>query len=354
MREMKKLIYIFCLLFAISVLSSCNNLKPEVETPDGEISVTSAVLSIADFFPYSANTKYSYEGTGNEFASYTVFVDYLENNRVQIRENNGGAEVVKVLENKDGQLRLLTATEEGYFRENLLQTGEVAEILLQEPLEVGTSWILPDQRKRYISGVNVMIETALTSYQAIEVTTEDKNTKVLDYYAPGAGLVKTVFTADGTEITSSLSEIAEDAVFTQQVKFFYPGGQADKIYFQTKELDFKTNDQTRLAFEKAFKESPNEHLGQLITPNVEVKELYLNQDGIVYVDFSKELVREMNAGSGYEGLIIQSITNTLGLYYGSDKVYIMIEGKPYSSGHIELRAGEFFTVNLNNCFEIDK
>lgn len=48
-----------------------------------------------------------YEGQGNEYASYTVFIEDISGNRVQLRSNNGGTKMVKVLENKDGELRIL-------------------------------------------------------------------------------------------------------------------------------------------------------------------------------------------------------------------------------------------------------
>ena len=68
---------------------------------------------------------------------------------------------------------------------------------------------------------------------------------------------------------------------------------------------------------------------------------------IVYIDFSKEFIDEMNAGAGYEGLILQSITNTMGSYYVVDEVYITVEGKPYESGHILLKKDETLKVNMD-------
>ena len=346
------------MLLSVSIFSSCNNAKPEAQPPSNEngetVTVaTPAALTLADYFVYQANAKYTYEGTGNEYASYTVFVDYLAGNRVQIRSNNGGTEMVKVLENKNGQLTVLLAHEESYYRENFLQkNSDKTEILLQEPLIKGTAWTLADQRKRYISNLNVPVTTPLANYQALEVTTENEYDKVLDYYVPHVGLVKTIFMSNGVEITSSLSKIEMNTPLRQQVQFFYPNVEEDKIYFQTKELIFNTNDLTKLAFEKTFKDLSSEKFGRVLGANVKINSLYLNQDGKIYVDFSKELISEMNAGSGYEGMIIQSITNTLGIYYGKDKVYITIEEKPYASGHIELRKGEFFTVDLANCVEL--
>ena len=90
----------------------------------------------------------------------------------------------------------------------------------------------------------------------------------------------------------------------------------------------------------------------MLSPNAKIKSLYLNKDGMVYVDFTKELVSEMNPGAGYESMILQCITNTLGRYYGVNKVYITVEGKPYKSGHIEMKEGEPFIVNLSNSAEL--
>ncbi|BCZ45529.1 hypothetical protein psyc5s11_15960 [Clostridium gelidum] len=53
----------------------------------------------------------------------------------------------------------------------------------------------------------------------------------------------------------------------------------------------------------------------------------------------------MNVGAVYESMILQSITNTLGTYYGVEKVYITIEGELYGSGHIIKEKGETFTVD---------
>ncbi|MBZ9686587.1 GerMN domain-containing protein [Clostridium estertheticum] len=352
---MKKLLLITSLIFSLVFLSSCSDKK--VVVPDKVKTVpivTKLPSTIKDYFSYGENSEYIYEGKGNEYASYNVFVDYLTENRVQLRTDNGGTEVVKVLENKDGKLTMLLSRAESYYRENLTQSpSNKEEILLKEPLIKGTTWTLSDNRKRYISNVDVYVTTPLGKYKTIEVTTENKEGKNLDYYAPNVGLVKTAFVIkDGDEITSSLSKIEKDKALTQTVKFYYPNAVEDKLYFVNKQLSFKTNDITKIIFETAFKDLPKGDLGKVLGPNVKIKSLYLNKDNTVYVDFTKELVSEMNAGSGFEGMILQCITNTLGAYYGVDKVYITIEGSPYSSGHIIMKKGESFTVDYKNSIEL--
>ncbi|HBV88862.1 MAG TPA: hypothetical protein DEF42_19995 [Desulfosporosinus sp.] len=350
---MKK-IFVILLLLALLVLNGCTNkneIKPPIENSNPQESKQS--LTIKDYYTYKENTNYIYQGEGNEYASYNVFVDYIEGNRVQIRSNNGGTETVQVLENKDGELNLLFVKGETYYRENLTQSPvNKNEILLKEPLVSGTNWTLADGRKRSITNVAVDVATPSGTYKALEVTTEGEDNKIQDYYAPSIGLVKTIFTSNEYVVTSTLSKIENNVPLIQTVRFYYPNVNDDKLYFIDKKLSFKTNDLTKIIFEKAFKELPKGEISKVLSPNVKIKSLYLNKDNMVYVDFTKGLVSEMNAGSGYETMILQSITNTLGNYYGVDKVYITIEGSPYASGHYMMKKGEFFRVDLKNSVKL--
>jgi len=309
-------------------------------------------LTIKDVFPFQENIKYTYEGNGNEYASFTVYNDYIEGDRIQQRSNNGGTETVKVLENKDDQLSLILSKGESYYRENLIKNANTnGEVLLKEPLKKGTSWTLSDNRKRTISNENVSVNTPSGNYQALEVTTENNDDKTVDYYAPNVGLVKTEFISKGITISSTLAKMDKNVSLAQSVQFFYPNIQNDKLYSVKKTLSFHTNDITKQILEREYKNVPQGDLARVLSPNTKINSLYLNADGMVYVDFSKELVSEMNAGSGYESMILQSITNTLGIYYGVQKVYITVEGKPYASGHFEMKKGEAFQVNLKNSIE---
>jgi hypothetical protein len=310
-----------------------NNSKPEA-------------LKINDYFPNTENTKYDYEGEGNEFAYYTVYTDYSKDNRIQTRTNNGGTEVVKVLEIKDGQLMEIFSRPETYFRENFLDKEyEGGNIILKEPLEKGNTWTLKDGSKRTITNVDMEITTPMGTYKTLEVTTEASNYKNVDYYAKDIGLIKTISTGEGYEVSSTLRTIEKDVPLIQNVNVYFPSLEEDTYYYITKEISFKTNDDAKDVIEKMVKD--NEDQATVISTNTKLNSLYLNdEENMVYVDFSKEFVSEMNAGSAFEAMILQSITNTLGNYYGVDKVYITLDGKPYESGHILMKEKEPFTVDL--------
>ncbi|MDD2233744.1 MAG: GerMN domain-containing protein [Desulfitobacteriaceae bacterium] len=347
---MKKLLLILSLIFSLVFLSSCadrnNNANPNN---------VSDTAKINDYYPFKENVRYIYEGMNNEYASYNTTVDYIEGNRIQTRTNNGGTEMVKVLENKDGQLQLILERGECYYRENLTQnSGEKSEIILKEPLTKGTEWTLSDNRKRSITNMDVEITTPSGTYKTLEVTTEGKDDKNVDYYAPNIGLVKTIFTSNETEITSTLKKLEENVVLTQTVKFYYPNVDGNTLNFVERQLSFKTNDITKIVMEDAYKELPKGKIGEVLSTTAKINSLYLNKDNMVYIDFTKELVSEMNAGSGFEGMILQCIANTFGLYYGAEKVYLTIEGNPYSSGHFLFKKGETLSVNTNNSVEIQQ
>lgn len=309
-------------------------------------------LSIKDYFPIKENTKYVYQGTGNEYASYDVYIDYTSESKVQQRVNNGGTVVAKVIEVKDGKVTRLLSKGEVYYKENLLNEKGDEEILLMEPLVKGTSWKLKDSRVRTITDISKDVATPSGNYKAIEVVTESGNDKTIDYYAKGVGLVKSVFTSGGSEITSSLSKIEENVTLTQKISFFYPNVSDDKIYYKDKDISFKTNDITREVIAAAYKESVNSKLGSVFSPNTKINSLYLNKDGMVYIDLNKAFITDMNAGSGYESMILQSIANTFGKYYNSEKVILTVDNNLYESGHIIMEKGQYIKVNYNDAIEI--
>jgi hypothetical protein len=358
---MKKNVYVILVLVTFVLLTGCSkNLTSKIKDPvstgnseikDNNSKDTENTSNIENYYPFEENVKYTYSGVGNEYAAYSVYVDYLKDDRQQIRVNNGGTEMVKVLQIKNGELKLVYSKGESYYREDVTsKVNDKSEVLLKEPLTKGNSWTLLDGSTRSITNVKVSIKTPLGSYECIEVTTVRKESTVKDYYAVNIGLVKTLFIdkETATEVISSLSKIDKNVALTQTVKFYYPNGNDSINYITNKVLSFNTNDVSRKIFEKHFKETPSKDVGVLISTNTTIKSLYLNKDNIVYVDFSKEFIEEMNAGSGYESQILTCITNTLGDYYMVQKVYITVEGNPYSSGHILMKKGEAFIVDYKN------
>ena len=316
-----------------------NTTKPE------ESNNNKSSYGIDDYFNFNENVKYNYAGTNSEYAEYVTYIDYINGNKVQLRSNNGGTETVTVLQNSNGELKKVFQRNECYYRENFTnKSANIEEILLKEPLVVGTTWKLSDGSKRYISKVDVKISIGSGECSALEITTENSNGQIdLQYYTVNKGLIKSIYDANNMKVTSTLKNIEENVRLNQNIRCYYPDENYN-IHYEDRKFTFATNDITKISIQNLFKNFPGNKKGQLIGKNVTINSLYLNDDGMVYIDFSSNFVKEMNAGSGFESAILESITNTIGKYYGVDKVYITIDNKPYSSGHIVKAKGEYFKV----------
>lgn len=357
---MKRKILFISLISIIALLFGCTDPqspaepnKPSNPVKPSKPDKVDEVLQISSYYPIKDNTRYIYEGVGNEYASYEAYVSYTEGNKVQRRVDNGGTVVAEIVEVGENEITKLLSKPEIYYREDFLRENigdskqkQASEILLKKPLKKGNSWSLDDGRKRTITNIAADVDALGNKHKAIEVTTEGSdNSKTMDYYVKDIGLVKSIFVADEMEVSSTLKEIENDAVFTQSIKFFYPNIDDGKLYNKSKDVNFKTNDITRKTLETVYKEVLADTDSVVLTANTKINYLYLNEDGMVYIDLSKDFLTEMNAGSGYESMILDSLATTFGNYYGVDKVVLTIDGGNYESGHIVLEKGDYISVD---------
>ena len=343
---------------AVSSVSSSVSSSSDSGSASSSSSEPADATTIEAYYPFSASVFTKYLGEGNEYASFTVYPQYIEGNRMQITSNNGGTQIVTVLELADGELREVFTRPETYFRENMLEktaSGDAAnqlDILLKEPLKVGNSWVNASGVPSEITNLTAQIETPMGNFEALEVTTTYEASTTKDYYVKDMGLVKRVTDlGDDMVVSSSLEARNEDVPETQQLRVFYPDSELMGLNATSIVLSYTTNDITRTILAEALKNVPDAPGGSLIGPNVSINSLSLSDDGRVYVDFSQEFVSEMNAGTSAESLILQGVVNTIGEYYGVQEVYLTVAGNPYESGHILMAEGAYFTVDYTEVNE---
>ena len=325
-------------MLILLVLITCIACAPK-ESEEDELA------EINDYFPAHKDTLLVYQGRGNEFAGRKVYFDFLSQDQVQLRSDSGGTVVAETLRIKEGELRRYHSQEGFYYWYQLdLQEDSDYEVLLKEPLIKGTSWTLNDGRERYISETNVKVTTPKAKFRALEVTTEGEEYKNIDYYVKEQGLVLSQHKSGEVVIETALKKVKQNSKISQQIKFFYPDFAAEEVKYVTRDVKWQTNDQPEEVLATYLKKTPA-GLERVISPKTKIKHIKIDYDEkILRVDFSEELVTDMNAGHLLESLIVTSIVNTFGEYYQLDKVYLSVAGKPYQTGHMMIKEDEYFEV----------
>ncbi|KPU43651.1 hypothetical protein OXPF_30930 [Oxobacter pfennigii] len=212
---MKKILIV---MFAfLMILTSCTvNGGPAKNPPDTDSSGTKEeptptvkAYDVYDLFPEVLNKHMVYNGEGNEFAEHETYVDFVRGNVVQIRDINPGTTMAKVYEIGDGIVRLVFSQGESYEVKDYTASRNKDEVILKEPIAVGTEWTVNDGATRKITAVDMDVTVPAGSYKCVEITTDNKDSIDKSYYAPGIGLVKTEFTSkEGNYlVTSELEKI---------------------------------------------------------------------------------------------------------------------------------------------------
>jgi len=212
-----------------------------------------AERKVSDYFPLKENVKYVYEGEGNEYAGFDVYVEYRSGDKIQHRVDNGGTVIARIYEMKDGKLTRTFSKGEIYHRENLLmQRDEQEEIMLMEPLEKGTSWTLADGRQRTITGMSTEIRTSMGTYQTIEVITEGTAARrwiIMPGMSPGEDHFPVG--RDGSQ--HDATSVEEDVDRTETIRFYYPDIDTEKSIIRKRKWLSHQRRSNRI-LEKAYKD----------------------------------------------------------------------------------------------------
>ena len=254
--------------------------------------------TVAEYFPFTPDVHMTYLGIGNEYAGFESWVDYIDNGALQLRTNNGGTELAAVYTVEDGALKRVFSREETYFRIDYTAERTKDEILLMEPLAVGTAWTLEDGDRRSITATDASVTVPYGTFSALEVTTEHDDSISKDYYVRDLGLVKREFIVredPANPITSALMSVTTEP-FTQTVRFYYSDEKNDVIVYDDKEIQFNTNETAASVFQEEFKAAPpGSGLTRIIRSNAVLNGIaFSSADGVVTADFSKTFVTEMN------------------------------------------------------------
>lgn len=175
---------------------------------------------LARYFP-PKNLKMIYNG-GFEGGGYSRTTEFIEGNKVQIKEISTGASVAMVYLISEESITIIFEKEENGQEKSYINTApNTNRIVLKGPIKVGTTWEQEEGRQSTITGVGVEVSTSAGRYNAVEVTTTIENRIIKDYYAQDIGLVKSIYKAGDFEKQSELVKMegnSENAIPAKEMQ----------------------------------------------------------------------------------------------------------------------------------------
>jgi spore germination protein GerM len=146
--------------------------------------------------------------------------------------------------------------------------------------------------------------------------------------------------------TSEETQEQEDATLTplprQSVLVYYPRTEWDGLVGEEREI-FGTaspGDRAKQILSDLIAGPAGEEATRALPPGTQLRQVYVLDQGVAYIDFSQDLRRGIGGGSTEELLTVYAIVDSVALNVAEIKrIGILIEGKPVETlnGHLDLR-----------------
>ena len=304
---------------------------------------------LAAFFPLMPDTLVTYTVEGFEVpGTRTIFNTYISGNRVQrMILASDFPPSIEIIDVGDDQVRLVFGDPHHYNIEDLTQVTPTLDfIILQAPIEVGTSWVNGGETSQ-ITAVDVSVETPLGTFSAVQVTTVTaRGFEERYYYAEGIGLVKSVHPNDLGTFIVTLSAIETDTAASFPLAVLFPNITDNTIDVEPRTLNMNTNDDfvPLLAYE--LSSPPSSDVLPLLPDAASLNSIEIfRAENVAHVDVSSSLRDWQDLGDGTIGTVFMALTNTIGLFAEVTHVYYTMDGAPFEWGPIQLATGEAVRVH---------
>ncbi|MBZ6527966.1 GerMN domain-containing protein [Aerococcaceae bacterium DSM 111021] len=303
-------------------------------------------LNLTDYLP---NVMYQIKQYSNGATSRVDYPNYLDDAlsmmQVEARVDNE-TPLVSIYSWDDSQItRLLKSTEINPYASHLTeinsQSMQDTELLLQSPLQIGTSWQRDDETTSAITAIfSQAIFPAGELENVIEVTSTHQAGELKEYYAQGEGLVATVEIDETGAITQvwQIQAIYHENRIINTIEVMVP--TTDEALVEASEASFawQTNGDFASAFDSVFKE-----MG-ILDDTITVQSVSIDQ-GVVIIDFSPGVVAVLNSHETSEQAVIASIITTLGNFFNTDQVRLTVNNSGMLPDTLEYPTNGIYQVS---------
>ncbi len=308
--------------------------------------------AVETYFPKIKGYAAKFEGTGNEYAPFSRTYDFIDDDYIQMRSNNGGTTVAEIVEVTEDAATIVYSQPESYAYakvdlEDVSMDDQTPYVVLAGPIELGHSWDSGRGTTREITGINVQMSTMHGLYDTIEVTEDTGNFINKEYYAADIGLVYTSSESTDPEapytVIQDLASLSKEG-WTEPILAYYPVGMDDYEKTETS-VSMTTNDEMADILTNLFQTTGQEPLmdvGMAIN-DLDIKRDQNTYESTLYVEFSEEIKNLASDEMGMQKL--NAIMATLKNYYGVSTIIPTIDDEPmYIEGLVKLNEGAAFEV----------
>jgi len=334
---MKKILLILTML-VILPLTACDAAPNDM--PGGEL---------GRFFPFKPDTLVTFTVEGTEDPGFrTIYNTYIRENRVQrMISATMFPPSTEIIEITDDQVRLIFGDPFHYSVEDLTGvTPSLEFVILQAPLEVGTTWNNGAEVST-ITSLDASIETPLGTLSALEVTTitsagfEEKY-----YFADGIGLIKSVHPNPLGTFVVTLYEIEHDVPANLPMIAIFPDIENNTAYGDVRFIHARTNADLLPLFAHELATAPSNDMTPLLPDSSLINSMQIfRTDNFTHVDISPALNDWQGLGDGAIYATFMALVNTIGLFTEVTHVSFSMNGELFEWGPILLNLGEGVRVH---------
>lgn len=333
--------------------------RPSVLPPDPTATLEPVSYGKGDFFPTEDFLLTYVTKDGGQEESFVEYRrdrsdgEYVQRRSIFTREGSAAPYVDVYSMKKDGIYLSYERKNVGYCYDftGRAQNNSSQELILPDKIEEGAHWDVEGGQST-ITSIDKLVKLPVGELRTVEVTTqyEDGLSRRILFYS-GVGIVACYEMDAQGNITESTELLDyEGGRNNKQRMYLYFADRAEPAVIKYVWLDISYT--TNQSMENVFRDALQRRLGDTLVSlgkDVSIRKISLDQ-GSVRVDFSSEMsqmVRDAELWPELEVSLLRALANTFGSYYQVEKVYLDIDGVPYSSRSVQLLDDEYIETNYD-------
>lgn len=302
-------------------------------------------LTIDQFLP---NVAYQIKQFGNGSESKVDYVDFIDEASQSMQvESRVGEDIQLTFYQWDSSQLIQTGqelTENPYINQlaTLTPSPETNLVLLQAPLQVGTSWQANGSMTSEITAIYQLARLGDLEFDnVVEVTSVSESGQQQAYYAAGEGLIGILETDSNGELVQAwqAQAIYHDNRIINEIEVMVPSQADSLVEPSTAPFKWQTNQNYANAFDSLLKD-----LG-ILNETITVNAVSL-EEGVAVIDFTPGVVAVLNSYDAPEQAVIASIVTTVGDFFNTDQVRLTVSGVGMLPDTIDYPANGIYQVSV--------